>query len=1084
MKKKPDTLRVLEDLKDFQRATVDYVSRRLFHDHEMARRFLVADEVGLGKTMVARGVIAKCVDHLWGKVKRINIVYICSNEDIAAQNLDRLKIPDCEITAQSTRLTLLPLNLQHLKKSGVNLIALTPGTTFDKGRSGGRWDERVLLFWLLQRAWGIKPTQSTLHFFRQGKGFESFAEEVRNSSLKREIDAKLSKKFVQALEKRAREGEPDEGADLRSQFEELRKKFRGARLDDATRQARSRWLGKMSRILAQTCIKEIEPDLVILDEFQRFKHLLKEDNDAGELARELFDSEAGLGARVLLLSATPYRSLTLNHEEDADHHSEFIGLLKFLENTGDSFDLPEVATYRDALLHAALPDGRERLMDAKRKLEARLCRVMSRTEKSTPQSGDGNMVVVAESALRLDKIDLRAYLGAQEIADVLGEGDMVEYWKSAPFLFNFMDDYALKRAFKNQLLDKELLQAVRKAKAAILDVESVESFRKIPIPNPRLRALSERTIGREMWRLLWIPPAMPYHKLAGAFSGRDTESVTKQLVFSAWHVVPKSVAAILSHEAEREMIRAKRPRAEISQEEWREHSRLLRFNLSGEKPQSMPLLSLVYPCEVLARECDPLMVARDGTLSAAGVKRRFAKRIRELVAELGLASDSSGPADQRWYWLVPMLLDQREHPEVLDAWWNHPWFFKSWVGKSGVETEQAWRRHIEMARQTLDEVASGRCRLGQKPAQLFDVLAFAAAAGPATTVLRSFGRHGSAGPLEHDAVRQVATKVAFAFLRLFGHPEVSDMIRSQEHAGPYWKQVLVYAHGGCLQAVIDEYIHLLSSAGLDREYSVEEIEKVGRQIIDAAGLQAAANKFDAIDVRPYSKQVRMQSHSARLRFAMRFGNEQQNDEESAKSATGKSRKERVRAAFNSPFWPFVLTTTSAGQEGLDFHYYCHAVTHWNLPANPVDLEQREGRVHRYMGHAIRINVAMKFAKRALRSNSANPWSEVFRLAMLGRQKKSSDLVPFWIFDGPAKIERHIPSLPHSRDVARMEELREALAIYRMVFGQNRQEDLMEFLLDEVPEAAREELVKDLQIDLRPPSEKPHKAGKMAVKEGK
>jgi len=46
----------------------------------------------------------------------------------------------------------------------------------------------------------------------------------------------------------------------------------------------------------------------------------------------------------------------------------------------------------------------------------------------------------------------------------------------------------------------------------------------------------------------------------------------------------------------------------------------------------------------------------------------------------------------------------------------------------------------------------------------------------------------------------------------------------------------------------------------------------------------------------------------------------------------------VRQAFNSPLWPFVLVTTSIGQEGLDFHTYCRAVVHWNLPANPVDME--------------------------------------------------------------------------------------------------------------------------------------------------
>ncbi|MGG6548717.1 UNVERIFIED_CONTAM: hypothetical protein NY100_25225, partial [Prevotella sp. 15_C9] len=42
-----------------------------------------------------------------------------------------------------------------------------------------------------------------------------------------------------------------------------------------------------------------------------------------------------------------------------------------------------------------------------------------------------------------------------------------------------------------------------------------------------------------------------------------------------------------------------------------------------------------------------------------------------------------------------------------------------------------------------------------------------------------------------------------------------------------------------------------------------------------------------------------------------------------------SRAIDVRQAFNSPFRPFVLTTTSIGQEGLDFHWYCRKIMHWN-----------------------------------------------------------------------------------------------------------------------------------------------------------
>ena len=89
---KPDADRTLASLKDFQRATVDYVFHRLWLAEDQVKRFLVADEVGLGKTMVAKGVIAKTVEHLWDTDKRIDIVYICSNSQIARQNLSRLNV--------------------------------------------------------------------------------------------------------------------------------------------------------------------------------------------------------------------------------------------------------------------------------------------------------------------------------------------------------------------------------------------------------------------------------------------------------------------------------------------------------------------------------------------------------------------------------------------------------------------------------------------------------------------------------------------------------------------------------------------------------------------------------------------------------------------------------------------------------------------------------------------------------------------------------------------------------------------------------------------------------------------------------
>ncbi|PZU02177.1 MAG: hypothetical protein DI630_09365 [Gordonia sp. (in: high G+C Gram-positive bacteria)] len=68
----------------------------------------------------------------------------------------------------------------------------------------------------------------------------------------------------------------------------------------------------------------------------------------------------------------------------------------------------------------------------------------------------------------------------------------------------------------------------------------------------------------------------------------------------------------------------------------------------------------------------------------------------------------------------------------------------------------------------------------------------------------------------------------------------------------------------------------------------------------------------------------------RCRFALRYGEAKQ-DEQS-------DRPTDIREAFNSPFWPFVLVSTSVGQEGIDFHPWCHNLVYLKVPGNPVDFE--------------------------------------------------------------------------------------------------------------------------------------------------
>ena len=151
---RPDVDAILEPLTPFQRRTVEHAFRRLFLAEDSTARFLVADEVGLGKTLVARGVIARTIDHLWEDVGRIDVVYICSNGSIARSNLPKLQIGEASF-ALATRLTMLATKFASEDgRSGLdgvklNFVSFTPGTSFNMGHSAGQQHEREVLFQLL-----------------------------------------------------------------------------------------------------------------------------------------------------------------------------------------------------------------------------------------------------------------------------------------------------------------------------------------------------------------------------------------------------------------------------------------------------------------------------------------------------------------------------------------------------------------------------------------------------------------------------------------------------------------------------------------------------------------------------------------------------------------------------------------------------------------------------------------------------------------------------------------------------------------------------------------------------------------------
>jgi len=93
----------------------------------------------------------------------------------------------------------------------------------------------------------------------------------------------------------------------------------------------------------------------------------------------------------------------------------------------------------------------------------------------------------------------------------------------------------------------------------------------------RMRSLLDDTVGRDMWRLLWLPASLPYYQLEGAYKGTAEQSLTKRLVFSSWHVVPRVIAGVLSYEAQRRMMQSHDSQAENTPEARERRSALLQF---------------------------------------------------------------------------------------------------------------------------------------------------------------------------------------------------------------------------------------------------------------------------------------------------------------------------------------------------------------------------------------------------------------------------------------------------------------------------------------------------------------------------
>lgn len=1022
---------VMAGLKGFQRNAVDHVVEQFYGEGSASRsgRFLIADETGLGKSIIARGVIAKAIEHLQhvDDVDRIDIVYVCSSLDLATQNLRRLNVTGEEHVAVTTRLTMLAKESARLRGTAtgggkkVNLVSFTPGTSFSEGSwRQGSAPERALLTLILDRIANRthsdrRVTRLLLHgAVTDPQRFDNVYVKPLSASMPHGVDDVILQTFHRMI---TESGALDRFISLRDEV-----RYRRSIPVEIWHRVRN-LLAELRQALAKAGVDTLEPDLVILDEFQRFRHLLEspDASDAAELAHALFQYKH---AKVLLLSATPYKPFTNRDDSDESHYEDFLATVRFLAGGGAGAEKPvadALAAYRRDLVSGA--DA----VSSARRVSEELLPLMSRSERP-PIAEREDMVEVRHLEVAPPSVeDIQDWAALRTLGSAVDSPVSLEYWKSIPYFANFMDGYRTADRVRARLEagDAPVVEALARTRS--LSKSSIEAFEPLDLGHGYLRALAEESLEQGWWKMLWMPPTMPYLEPGPVYGSIDAGRLTKRVIFSAWNGVPTAVASILSYEAERRVAGDQKVIHGNTPEDRARVAQRLQYRVADERAASMTTLALFWPHPALAEIGDPVEAAR------AASKAVSAQRLGDVIRERLPAGE--GEAEQAW-----------------EALFTRPGYLPESL--VGLSAEDLLASDDDNARVTgLMEHARTALDVAQTVERVLDHddLPLLAAHAPGNIAYRAL--RGLAGMTATPAgIWRAALKLARGIRLLFNRPEsIALLVTLYGDDLPYWRRVLDYCADGNLQAVLDEYLFQLWSEIGGGDVDDDALMELVRRATDAMGLRSA--RYEAHEATPQRETISFTS-----RFALRYGGKYAAESDDKSGV----RQGEVRAAFNSPFAPFILASTSVGQEGIDFHWWSHAIVHWNLPSNPVDFEQREGRVNRFAGHAIRKNVAAVHWPDVLASDDRCVWRAAFSAA----ENSDNDLgefSPWWIYPGSARIHRVLAHFPLSRDAMKYETLRSALTLYRLTLGQPRQEDMVDMLAKRGVDAQSIPT-----IDLRPP----------------
>lgn len=988
--------------KPFQQATVAAAKKALTGANSLPR-FLVADEVGLGKTVVARDVLAA----LAHKARKFTVYYISSGHKVADQNkvelLRFLKEDDAAAAlSKIDRVGLIPF--EEKRVGSLRLYAFTPLTSFSSTKRlyGGKAVERAFIMLMLDEIYpGLTGT------FRDG-----FIEHGATTG------------WIWALAEAERKFEHASAAYKTAFGRALREEF-GKPARDAISQAANNpniadghTIGLMRKALAQAALDSATPDLVILDEFQCYRELLNAGAD-NPLARQLLEGKDGSSPPpILLLSATPYRFYAERWETGAGPppHVELFDLIAFLGGT-DVRSEAEVQFRRFGdLLHVIgrLPvESRQPAISEaetiKHRLEALLTPLMSRTERPAARESSGP----PPKPVQIEPHDLDVYRHFTAAVPKNLKTATIAYWLSVPLPAQALGErYQITRGLE--------FPATRDVPR--LGVTTWSRPPKSAWGSAKLRALGE-IVPTDALALPWMLPSLTWWNPTGPWAKVDQPQ--KMLIFSRFKATPQSIAALVSLEIERKYVgKTTLPYADA----WKKRH-------LNPKPNQGPTLALFHPSPFLIRSVDPLDV-RDG----ASIKQVRARVRQQIVRALpvSIAPEAPNRRDNRRrkpVWAILAAIESAQKQPHLREF-------------AAIQKDWRWVAQKDAALQSLLKLRQEAEPISWISTWELDALVDMALGAPGVVVGRALYRHL---PELFDYKGQHYRKLArFCWTKLrtyLDRPVFWSVLPGEDATAKYQRACVE----GCLEAVLDEHFWLRKS----------KVGYVGL-IEDLSGaLSANVGTFGFKGLAKRDK-IRIRCHAA-----VPFGGTESEIQRQGQvdDSQAPARSEEIRSAFNTPFWPYILATTSVGQEGLDFHSWCDRLGHWDLCSSPVDLEQREGRVQRFGGLTVRRPLAAKLGKDALaaaRRDNTSPWDAVAARATEEFKDDDTGLTPWWTLPG-ADLKRHLFFLPQSRDFDRFAKLKTQRLLYRVALGQPDQEDLIDLLTDDDPDAMR--LLQNLTLNL-------------------